>query len=65
MGGFDRHQNMESFIRSENIRRYRALLERMTDNEVRAHIKKLLLEEERKQIEAGDFDSDTRQKQAE
>lgn len=51
---------MDRFIRAENVRRYRKLLERVTDEEHRKHIKRLLAEEEQKQIEAGDFSTDSR-----
>jgi hypothetical protein len=45
------------FVRRENVKHYRELLQRTTDEAERKHIKKLLVEEERKQTEAGDHDS--------
>jgi hypothetical protein len=41
---------MERFIRNENIRRYRKLLEEETDEEKRNIIRKLLAEEEAREI---------------
>lgn len=43
---------MERFIHNENIRRYRKLLEEEKDEEKRNVIRKLLAEEEAKQIPA-------------
>jgi len=37
---------MDKFIRSENVKRYRELLEGTIDDEHRRHLKKLLSEEE-------------------
>jgi hypothetical protein len=45
------------------VKHYRKRLEQTTDENQRKQIQKLLLEEEKKQWEAGDFDSDT-EKQA-
>ncbi len=45
---------MERFVRRENIRRYRDLLKRLTDETERQRILKLLEEERRKQADAGD-----------
>ncbi len=45
---------MERFIRRENIRHYRDLLQRVTDENERRRIVKLLEEEQRKQADAGD-----------
>ncbi len=45
---------MERFIRSENIRRYRDLLKRTTDEAERRRVLKLLDEELQKHREAGD-----------
>ncbi len=45
---------MERFIRRENIRHYRDLLERVTDEAERRRILRLLEEEQRKQQDAGD-----------
>ena len=41
---------MEHFIRNENIRRYRKLLEEETSEEKRNTIRKLLAEEEAREI---------------
>ena len=46
---------MDRFIRAENVKRYRKLLERVTDEEHRKHIKRLLVEEERKQMRGRRF----------
>ncbi len=46
--------HMERFVRRENIRHYRELLERVTDEAERRRILKLLEEEQRKQHDAGD-----------
>lgn len=48
---------MDKFLRSENVKRYRKMLDRVTDDEQRRQLLNLLAEEEQKQIEAGDFDS--------
>jgi len=45
---------MERFIRRENVRHYRELLERVTDEAERRKIRKLLEEEQQKQHDAGD-----------
>jgi rubrerythrin len=45
---------MERFIRRENIRHYRDLLKRVTDEKERERILKLLEEEQQKQQAAGD-----------
>jgi hypothetical protein len=45
---------MERFVRRENIRHYRELLARVTDEAERRRILALLEEEQRKQHEAGD-----------
>jgi hypothetical protein len=45
----------ERFVRRENVKHYRDLLERSADEKHRSRIKKLLAEEEQKQIDAGDF----------
>ena len=50
---------MEKFIRAENVKRYQKLLERVTDEDHRQHVQKLLAEEEQKQIEAGDFSTNS------
>jgi len=41
---------MHSFIRRENLRRYRGLLVKTTDETVRSQLFKLIAEEERRQI---------------
>ena len=46
--------SMERFIRRENVRHFRELLDRVTDEAERRRILKLLEEEQRKQHEAGD-----------
>jgi hypothetical protein len=45
---------MERFIRRENVRHYRELLKRVTDETERRRILKLLEEEQQKQHDAGD-----------
>ena len=45
---------MERFIRSQNVERYRRLLERVTDEIDRQQIINLLAEERQKQKDAGD-----------
>jgi hypothetical protein len=46
--------NMDKFIRSQNVKRYRRLLERVTDESDRQQIFNLLAEEQQKQKDAGD-----------
>jgi hypothetical protein len=46
--------NMDQFLRSKNIERYRRLLERVTEESDRQQIINLLAEERQKQKEAGD-----------
>jgi len=48
MGSVDR------FIRAQNVRRYRSLLERTTKEADREKLLSLLAEEEQKQTDAGD-----------
>ncbi len=45
---------MERFIRRENIRHYRDLLKRVTDETERKRILRMLEEEQQKQRDAGD-----------
>lgn len=45
---------MDRFIRRENVKHYRLLLEQVTDKAERQCIQKLLAEEEKKQSDAGD-----------
>jgi hypothetical protein len=45
---------MDKFIRSQNVKRYRRLLERVTDESDRQQIFYLLAEEQQKQKDAGD-----------
>jgi hypothetical protein len=45
------------FIRRENVKHFKELLDRTTDPAERQKIEKLLAEEQQKQIEAGDFDT--------
>lgn len=49
---------MDRFIRSENVKHYKALLVRMTDE--RKNVEKLLAAEQQKQIEADDFAIDSK-----
>lgn len=44
---------MERFIHNENIRRFKKLLEEETNEDKRAAIRKLLAEEEAKEIKSG------------
>ena len=46
--------NMDEFVRSQNVARYRRLLERVTDESNRQQIINLLAEERQKQKDAGD-----------
>jgi hypothetical protein len=41
---------METFIHKENVERFRKLLERATDEDQRAKIRQLLVEEEAKDV---------------
>jgi hypothetical protein len=45
---------MERFIRSQNVERFRRLLERVTEQSDRQKIINLLADELQKQIDAGD-----------
>jgi hypothetical protein len=45
---------MERFVRSQNVERYRRLLERVTDEIDRQQVINLLAEERQKQNDAGD-----------
>ena len=46
--------NMDQFIRTQNVARYRRLLERVTEESARRTIFNLLAEEQQKQKLAGD-----------
>jgi hypothetical protein len=46
---------MDQFVRSQNVERYRRLLERVTDEPDRQQIINLLAEERQKQKNAGDL----------
>jgi hypothetical protein len=46
---------MGEFIRSQNVKRYRRLLERVTDESDRQQIINLLAEERQKQKDSGDL----------
>jgi hypothetical protein len=46
---------MERFVRRENVRHYRDLLKKVTDETERRRIVKLLEEEQHKQRDAGDI----------
>ena len=46
--------NVDGFIRSQNVERYRRLLERVTEQSDREKIQNLLAEEQEKQKDAGD-----------
>lgn len=48
---------MERFVRRENVKHYRQALKDAKTESERERIKKLLAEEEQKQLEAGDFDN--------
>jgi hypothetical protein len=45
---------MDQFIRTQNVERYRRLLERVSEESDRQTILSLLAEEQRKQKDAGD-----------
>ena len=47
-------QSIDQFIRSQNIERYRRLLERATEETDREKLLSLLTEEQQKQKEVGD-----------
>ena len=49
------------FVRRENVKHYRLLLERTTNEAERKRLQNLLAEERQKQIEAGDPLDDERQ----
>jgi hypothetical protein len=53
-GSRERRANMDQFIRSQNVARYRRLLERVTEESDRQTIFNLLAEEQQKQKNAGD-----------
>ena len=53
---------MEDYIHNENIRRWRKLLEEEPDEEKRNTIRKLLAEEEAKEIESSPKDLDDKSK---
>ena len=46
---------MDQFVRSQNVERYRRLPEPVTDESNREQIIKLLVEERKKQKDAGDL----------
>ena len=46
---------MDEFVRSQNVARYRRLLERVTDESNRQQIINLLADERQKQKDAGDL----------
>ena len=46
---------MDQFIRRENVKHYRLLLEQITDEAERRRIQKLLAEEIKKQQDSGDM----------
>jgi hypothetical protein len=47
------------FVRRENVKHFKELLDRTTDPAERQRIEKLLAEEQQKQAAAGDFDFDS------
>jgi hypothetical protein len=53
-GSYETEANMDQFVRSQNVERYRRLLERVTGETDRQQIINLLAEERRKQKDAGD-----------
>ena len=53
-GPFINGANMERFIRSQNVERFRRLLERVTEQSDRQKIMNLLADELQKQKDAGD-----------
>jgi hypothetical protein len=53
-GGRERRANMDQFIRTQNVERYRRLLERVTEESARQTIFNLVVEEQQKQKDAGD-----------
>ena len=53
-GCYATEANMDQFVRSQNVERYRRLLERVTDESDRQQIINLLAEERQKQKDAGD-----------
>jgi hypothetical protein len=53
-GSHERIANMDQFIRTQNVARYRRLLERVTEESGRQTIFNLLAEEQQKQKDAGD-----------
>ena len=53
-GYYETEAYMDQFVRSQNVARYRRLLERVTNESDRQHIINLLAEERQKQKDAGD-----------
>ena len=54
-GSYATEANLDQFVRSRNVERYRRLLERVTDESDREQIINLLAEERKKQKDAGDL----------
>jgi hypothetical protein len=50
---------MHRFVRRENVKHYRKMLSQAKTQAERERIKKLLAEEEQKQLKAGDFTNDS------
>jgi hypothetical protein len=53
-GSYETEADMDQFVRSQNVARYRRLLERLTDETHRQQIINLPAEERQKQKDAGD-----------
>ena len=54
---------MDRFIRRQNVQRYQKLLTATQDEAERSRLRKLLAEEQQKQIEAGDPNDEPQQRQ--
>ena len=54
-GSYATEANMDQFVRSQNVGRYRRLLERVTEESDRQQVINLLAEERQKQKDAGDL----------
>ena len=55
MDQYTTEANMDQFVPSQNVERYRRLLERVTDESDRRQIINLLAEERKKQKDVGDL----------
>lgn len=54
---------MDRFIRRQNVRHYQKLIESTQDDAERGRLRRLLAEEQQKQVEAGDLNDEPQQQQ--